>query len=115
MIQLLLASVLPLFSQNTTECFGALAVPIFAPLADGAALFGLVVASQTRFVDLRWDGRLIEAASMACVELPPREARALRTLLRVASGKLGEAKAGIAAPNGATAVVGLPGRPLARY
>ena len=55
---------------------------------------------------------LIEAASMACVDLPPREARALRTLLRVASGKLGEAKAGIEAQNDATAVVGLPGRPF---
>jgi hypothetical protein len=49
---------------------------------------------------------LIEAASMACVDLPPRETRALRTLLRVASGKLGEAKAGIEAQNDATAVVG---------
>jgi hypothetical protein len=46
---------------------------------------------------------LIEAASMACIDLPPREARALRTLLRVASGKLGEAKAGIEARNDATA------------
>jgi hypothetical protein len=55
---------------------------------------------------------LIEAASMACVNLPPREASALRTLLRVASGKLGEAKAGIEAQNDATAVVGLPGRPF---
>jgi hypothetical protein len=55
---------------------------------------------------------LIEATSMACVDLPPREARALRTLLRVASGKLGEAEAGIEAQNEATAVVGLPGRPL---
>jgi len=55
--------------------------------------------------------QLIEAASMACVDLPPREGGALRTLLRVASGKLGEAKAGIEARNDATAVVGLPGRP----
>jgi hypothetical protein len=55
---------------------------------------------------------LIEAASMACVDLPSREARALRTLLRVASGKLGEAKAAIEAQNDATAVVGLPGRPV---
>jgi L-asparaginase II len=55
---------------------------------------------------------LIEAASMACVDLPPREARALRTLLRVASGKLGEAKTGIEAQNDGAAVVGLPGRSL---
>jgi hypothetical protein len=53
---------------------------------------------------------LIEAASMACVD--PREARALRALLRVASGKLGEAKTGIGAQNDGAAVVGLPGRPL---
>ena len=55
---------------------------------------------------------LIEAASMACVALQPREGGALRTLLRVASGKLGEAKAGIEARNDAMAGVGLPGRPL---
>jgi hypothetical protein len=55
---------------------------------------------------------LIEAASMACVDLPPREGAALRTLLRIASGKLGEAKAVIEARKDATAVVGLTGRPL---
>jgi hypothetical protein len=55
---------------------------------------------------------LIEAASMACVDLPPRECGALRALLRVASGKLGDAKAGIEARNSATAIVGLTGRPL---
>jgi hypothetical protein len=47
---------------------------------------------------------------MACVDLPPREARALRTLLRVASGKLGEAKAGIEAQNDgpSSAFLGVP-------
>jgi hypothetical protein len=44
-----------LFSQNTTECFNTLAIPVFAPLADGATLFGLVEASETGFVDFRWD------------------------------------------------------------
>jgi hypothetical protein len=53
---------------------------------------------------------LIEAASMACGELPPKDGGALRTLLRVASGKLGEAKTRIEARNDAAAVVGLPGR-----
>jgi len=52
---------------------------------------------------------LIEAASMACGELPPKEGGALRTLLRVASGKLGEAKTRIEAWNDTATVVGLPG------
>ena len=41
-----------------------------------------------------------------------RPARLALTLLRVASGKLGEAKTGIEAQNDGAAVVGLPGRSL---
>ena len=52
---------------------------------------------------------LIEAASIAC--LPPKKSGALQMLLRVASGKLDEARASVDGGNNAAAAADPPGRP----
>jgi hypothetical protein len=52
---------------------------------------------------------LIEAASIAC--LPPKKSGALQMLLRVASGKLDEARASVEGGDRAVAAADPPGRP----
>jgi len=52
---------------------------------------------------------LIEAASIAC--LPPKKSGALQMLLRVASGRLDEARASAEGRNKAAAAADLPGHP----